>query len=428
VVGAQHGGASGDAAAGIRARYGQLALDHRISLHSVWDDANRDWNHFDTYYGPLLDGTAPTRLKGAKLTSVSSGANLTSAAEHGDWAAHFRSRGWFDRLFQYTCDEPPITCSWTDIPLRAGAAKAGDPEFRTLVTTNMSHASGNGVAAAIDVIVPLVNEMDDRGLDNYGWTQGGDTRPQYDSFLAGGKAKELWIYESCMSDGCGGTVDIGNPSADQLYFTGWPSYMVDASSTRARALEWFSFRWGATGELYYETVMAYYERDPWTGGVWDFNGNGDGTLFYPGTVGHIGGQTDIPVASIRLKMIREGMEDYEYMKLLSDLGDGESARRVAMELFPHPYQADAKPADLMAARESLARRILALQHKPVPPPTSVEGDFATASAKYAFLVQGSGGGCGVGGAGQAGGLLSMALLPLALVLARLRRRGARSLR
>ena len=47
-----------------------------------------------------------------------------------------------------------------------------------------------------------------------------------------------------------------------------------------------------------------------------FGGNGDGTLFYPGLPDLIGGSTHIPVESIRLKLIREGLEDYEYLALL----------------------------------------------------------------------------------------------------------------
>ena len=40
-------------------------------------------------------------------------------------------------------------------------------------TTDMAEASQNGVTDAIDVMVPLVNEMDDRPPSAYGWTPGG---------------------------------------------------------------------------------------------------------------------------------------------------------------------------------------------------------------------------------------------------------------
>ncbi len=111
--------------------------------------------------------------------------------------------------------------------------------------------------------------------------------------------------------------------------------------------------------MYWETAYAF-TGDAWTS-QWAFSGNGDGTLFYPGTPAEIGGTSHIPVASIRLKMIREGMEDYEYLKLVSDLGDPAFAAAQAAELFPRPYSTDdVSAAALLAARERLAARILAL--------------------------------------------------------------------
>ena len=44
---------------------------------------------------------------------------------------------------------------------------------------------------------------------------------------------------------------------------------------------------------------AYNESDPWKS-VYAFGGNGDGTLFYPGTPERIGGRTHIPVESLRI--------------------------------------------------------------------------------------------------------------------------------
>jgi hypothetical protein len=415
-------GLDGDAYSQLRTRYGQLALDHRISLDSVWADGNKDFAHIDQFYGSLFDGSAGTQLQGAKLTTIVSGANLSSAAEHKDWADHFKAKGWFDRLFQYTCDEPPITCQWSDIPARAALAKQADPNFRTLVTTDAKEATQNGgqkVLDAIDLITPLVNYLDDRGPSNYGWQAGGESRTDYDKFLASSPQKELWLYQSCMSHGCGGTVDIGNPSADMMYFTGWPSYMVDASSVRSRAMEWLSFRYDATGELYYETVQAYYDRNAWQS-IWEFTGNGDGTLFYPGTPSQIGGTTDIPVASIRMKMIREGMEDYEYLKILADLGDKETAKQIAAKLFPHAYETDAKPEDLMGAREAIARKILALTAKAAPP-AGASGVSSGTVAKFDYLVTGAG--CGTSSSARTGaGLVSVLLAPLALAWRGLRRR------
>jgi hypothetical protein len=351
----------------MRQRYGRFALDHRISLPFHDDWVFNDLNHFDRYYGPLVDGTAPTRLQGARLTAIQYLGNMTDTANMARWAQHYRNHDrqnvanglpawWFDHLFQYTCDEPPWQgCDWPDIVARSNAAKAADAEFRTLVTTSINVAQEHNGTSYIDLLVPMINFMDGKASPYLG-----NQRSNYDPFLASGRLKEVWLYQACDSHGCGGT---------STYSTGWPSYMIDTWGVRNRAMQWLAFRYDVSGELYWDTTYAYTLGDPWSS-QWAFTGHGDGTLFYPGTPAKIGGSTHIPVASIRVKMIREGMEDYEYLKLVSDLGDAPFAKGVADCLFPKAYSTGARfagdtqaarTAQLMAARADLAQRILELR-------------------------------------------------------------------
>jgi hypothetical protein len=393
ILPAAHPGVSGDADATLRARYGQLGLDHRISLTGINDDGyHSDLGRFDRFYAPLVKGTAPTRLEGAKMTAVKYVGNRTSVDEHKKWAQYAKQNGWFDRLFDYTCDEPPLTCSWNDIKVRTDAVHAADPDFQTLVTTQIWDADEHGSTAGIDIMVPVINWMDDKP----GSDVAGSQRARYDGFV-GGKNKELWLYQSCMSHGCGGTVDIGSPNDSDRYFTGWPTYMIDSSAARNRAMEWLSFINDATGELYWETGAAF-RHDPWNN-QWDFSGNGDGTLFYPGSPSKIGGKTDIPVASIRLKMVREGMEDYEYLKMLADAGDRDTARRIARDLFPNAWSTEVAPEKIMEARQQIAARLLELKGL-----GSMEGGIAG--------LGGASGGCGSAGGLGAGALLALPLLLL----------------
>jgi hypothetical protein len=194
-------------------------------------------------------------------------------------------------------------------------------------------------------------------------------------------------------------------------------------------MQWLAFRYRLAGELYYETAMAY-GHDPWAN-QWDFSGNGDGTLFYPGTPAKIGGATHVPVASIRLKMIREGMEDFEYLTLLSRAGGEAEARQIADALFPTAYATEVPAATLMAARERLAARIVALtatggvpEPAPVEPgepaplpddPAPAPTDTAAEAAAGQLPVQG---GCAGGPAGLASAL---SLVAAAMVRARRRR-------
>jgi hypothetical protein len=122
-------------------------------------------------------------------------------------------------------------------------------------------------------------------------------------------------------------------------------------------MEWLSFEYDVSGELYWETIARL--DSAWRpDGQCDFGGQGDGTLFYPGDPAVIGGRTAIPVESIRLKLIREGMEDYEYLHLLDRLGDGAMARREARAVFPTLYRVTGSaPEALYRARHRVADRI-----------------------------------------------------------------------
>ncbi len=410
--------------------YGRAALDHRVSLESViyYGPDGTDWSRFDAAYAPLFDGTAPTRLSGAKQTTIR--LRTGDPAEMALWHDHFEQRGWLDRLFDYTCDEPPLGCAFSDIPPRAAAVHSAG--IRTLVTTDIDEMTAEGLSDDIDIAVPIVNYMHDKGGQN--------RRADYDAFLAQGSEKELWMYQSCMSHGCGdGCVPTSND-----YFTGWPSYMIDCSAVQNRAMQWLCFNFDLAGELYFETT--YLLPTAWEDQC-DFSGNGDGTLFYPGTPDRIGGSSHIPVESVRLKLIREGMEDFEYLKLLCDLGDCATARAEAGDLFPAPYlSADVSPEDLYAARSRIADRIEEILH-PEPEDGGTDGggedggggdapqdgtapDSGTADGAAedagggtdrrdggSGFVEGSGCGCG---SGSAAGSLALVALLLAWVSIRCR--------
>jgi hypothetical protein len=375
--------------------YARAALDHRVSLENVVYDGphDGDWSHFDSLYGPLLDGGASTRLEGARLTTIR--LKTHEPAEMADWHDHFEARGWLDRLFDYTCDEPPAGCSFGEIAGRAAPVHAAG--LRTLVTTDIDHITAEGLTEAIDIAVPVINYLDDKG--------GPPRRADYDPFLASNQAKELWTYQSCMSHGCGG----GCVGTDDPYFTGWPSYMIDVSAIQNRAMEWVSFNMDVTGELYFET--SHLLASAWDQQC-DFSGNGDGTLFYPGTPDRIGGTTHIPIESIRLKLVREGMEDYEYLHLLCALGDCDAARAEASALFPAPYRAAvATPEDLYAARARLADRIEALAGGPAGADGGPDEHGAPEEPSMT-------GGCGCRAGSSGGGSLA----GIFLVLLALRRR------
>jgi hypothetical protein len=140
--------------------------------------------------------------------------------------------------------------------------------------------------------------------------------------------------------------------------------MIDVPAVANRIAEWLAFKYGIEGELYYATTEAYTRTaDPWTD-LYVAGGNGDGTLFYPGQPERIGGATHIPIESIRLKLIREGMEDYEYLALLAARGQGAFARQSLDRLAAAPYHWDPHPQNLYAVRRSLGEKLNEMPKEP----------------------------------------------------------------
>lgn len=335
-------------------RYQELALDHRITLTNFFKVGRQgdNWPAFDAMYSQYLNGTAKTRLVGAKMTSAQLSSNR-DVAKFASWANHFKAKGWFDRLFDYTGDEPPYGITYTEAKARAVATRSADPALRTLLTTNIQDLEDNAAEDLFDILTPPINFMDGIVAPFVG-----NQRPKYDAYLAK-PGKHLWIYQSCMSHGCGYGTELPENSPN----SGWASYMVDRTAAKNRAMQWLVFKYGATGELYYETALALTRA--WTD-QFAFSGNGDGTLFYPGTPSQIGGTSHIPLPSIRLKQIRLGMQDYEWLKLVSEAGDPAFAKQIVDGLVPAASKVPDDGALFDAARLALINRYVQLTRPPEP--------------------------------------------------------------
>ncbi|MGI5864030.1 MAG: DUF4091 domain-containing protein [Myxococcales bacterium] len=355
----------GDEAVGQLTRlYATAALRHRISLHGMSmepprvvnrDPLELDFGAYDAEVGPFLDGTALEN--GARFTSID--VRLHPKAKSEDellaylraYAQHLRQRGWLSRAFIYAKDEPRPE----DLPLVrriAETAHKADGELRVLVTTSLNPL----IEGVIDILAPNINCLFPRPGDAY--CRGVVPLDRYQA--ARQKGAKLWWYQSCGSHGCGPV-----PASDlqsRAYFSGWPSYMVDHPAALNRAMGVLAFRHGVEGELYFNTVEAWNPgprgepANPWEC-VWRFHGNGDGTLFYPGTPERIGGKGHVPVESLRLKHLRDGLEDYEYLKLARDLGLGAQAEQAAASLAFKPYLIEREPGRWRQVREALADQI-----------------------------------------------------------------------
>jgi hypothetical protein len=340
--------------------YGRFLLDHRLSSWLsdalyLRADGSPDYPtsqaSFLAAYRSLIDGSDTySHLAGARLTAIAY-PYLRATDTDGvivdklqAWAAFARAQGdWFDRTVFYTQDEPDFQAGGWDRAIHwATLAHTADPAFKVLLTAPIdSYASHAGAASGVaNIIAPVIDHLDNRA----GTTHYGNQRPSYDGFLAFDTRNELWSYQSCDSHSCGSTSD------PTVY--GWPSLVVDATAVQARAEPWMHYIYRVTGLHYFDSVLHLQEA--WTtNGMTDLTGNGDGTLLYPGTPTAIpggssqgiGGSTHVPLASTRLKALRDGLEDYEYLKMCEAIGGGTTAMNVARALFPMQSVPGAGPAN-----------------------------------------------------------------------------------
>jgi hypothetical protein len=122
-------------------------------------------------------------------------------------------------------------------------------------------------------------------------------------------------------------------------------------------------RLGLEGMLYWR--IDRWQSDPWNeinnaGRFGSHNYPGEGMLVYPGEPVGLPGSV---VASMRLKWLRDGVDDFDYVELLKLRGQEEWALAVVGAIAPDWANWTRDIGALETTRTALAQR---LQHFPVP--------------------------------------------------------------
>ncbi|MBK7538222.1 MAG: DUF4091 domain-containing protein [Myxococcales bacterium] len=345
---AAHGITADEPAAQLRALYVRSALEHRLTIATPIDglpSSPAALGRFTALTLPMLKGTSSARLPGAKLTTVFH--REMTDTDVSAWITFANAHGFYDRLYFYPVDEPTWAgdpaAAWNTFKLWSDKVHAIDASSRIILTASMQDAVSRNAATKIDAFVPIINELEDRS-----GAYAGSQRAKYDAWMSGAAKREMWGYQACPSHGCGMPVGCGTPSKG-IEHTGWPNLMIDTSSVQVRAFGWQSFRFRVTNELFWD--IASMLNTSWTNQC-SYGGHGEGTFFYTGTPARVGGTSHIPVESIRLKMMREGREDYEYLAMVARTNPA-LANSVANTLFPHSYASAQTAAALERARSQL---------------------------------------------------------------------------
>ncbi len=140
-----------------------------------------------------------------------------------------------------------------------------------------------------------------------------------------------------------------------------PWWETDFPLLHYRVPAWIAWRYGINGQLYWGGLTV------WTGcdDVWTDPANyrhgekkvpylGEGMLTYPAR--DVGFDGIVP--SMRLKALRDGMEDYDYLALLEAKGLRDQALDVVLPVGESWFKWSSNAADYYAAREKLAKRIM----------------------------------------------------------------------
>jgi len=325
---------------------------------TTWDPGTGtitvDWTAWDAAQSPYLDGTfyrpgfefqtigLPRSFGGCPEELTQDEWNIMNWAA---WADHFHEEGWIEKAWCYLPDEPDPS-QYGALAQLAANIHAADPDLQPFVTEQYEENLGPD----IDIWCP----DEPMFSDSLPWPPYPEV---YEDLRAEGK--KTWWY-NCVSANIG--FDYAN-------------HMVDQESTYMRTWLWLTRRYGFTGILFWRIQYLWDRQNVWEDMYADrFACQGDGTLFYPGVPEEIGGTTDIPIPSLRIKALREAMEDYEYFHILDERGDSAWVDDVTRTVAPKTFQWEHDPLVILDWRRKVAEKILGtLDETPPAPPTDLSG-------------------------------------------------------
>jgi hypothetical protein len=319
----------------IERRYAEAMAAHRLCppipdylLPKTNPDGSIDPTATDAALKQWMDKLQVTGFPLELIGADPLGKDRQRAARHLQaMCAYLKTNGWEQLAYVYVLDEPNDAAAYEQVRQRAKLIHEAQPGIQVLCTEQPTpeKPEWGTLAGSVDLWVPLWPLFDEKA---------GAAR------LAAGE--KLWSYTALCQ---------GEQGQDT------PFWQLDFPPLNYRIPAWLSWRYGMTGLLYW--TMVYWEKagDVWTNpktyGEGPYAYNGEGSLFYPGADAGFDG----PVASLRLKQLREGFEDYEYFKLLADQGEAELASKIVRQIARSWTDWDTDAADLYAAREQMAARL-----------------------------------------------------------------------
>lgn len=242
-----------------------------------------------------------------------------------DLEAYLRDKGWLELALIYLEDEPNSAEEYELVREQATLLQEYAPGIKRLCTeqTIPSNAAWGDLYGYVDIWCPL-------------WGLYHEPTAQERQALG----EEIWSYTALCQ------MDSDNPF-----------WQIDFPPVVFRSPFWVSWHYGIKGFLYWSTIRWPEGRDAWTDpdyGHWGSHFWGEGVLLYPGADAGIDG----PAPSIRLKLIREAMEDFEYMTLAAHRAGKDQVDPIVDSLARSFTDWERSPATYFEARQQLADLII----------------------------------------------------------------------
>lgn len=244
--------------------------------------------------------------------------------------AFVEKHGLADRAFTQLAATPPPT-AWQAVYEASQKWKAAAPSIRPMMTNYGLQPFLSDAAPIWAVHAPMLDTTNNKAILEYP-----------------GAGGEVWWFV--------------NHSPPRPY----ANFFVDFAPIEHRVLFWQTWALGFKGVHYWSANFAEEGQDPWESQLDITPVNGDGFLVYPTPQG--------PMPSLRLEIIRDGIEDFDYLTLLSTgidalkrqggnaavLAQAEAARNL-QAVMPNLVSFTRDPAELQTKRRELAEAIVAVQ-------------------------------------------------------------------
>jgi hypothetical protein len=248
---------------------------------------------------------------------------------------YLENKGWGKRAYLYMLDEPNDPEAYERVRQLGALVHEAAPGLRRLVVEQpyTENPAWGLLDGAVDIWCPLFGFIDEASVDR-----------------VRSRGNTVWSYTALVQP-----APPYHPEFAKIKSDNPPYWQIDFPVTSYRLAPWLNRRYHITGLLYWSTIYwGSPDRNPWDDPGFRIRWNGEGALFYPGEDAGIEG----PVASIRLKLLRDGMEDYEYFVLLEQAGGKELVDEVVRTAVPTWGAWVQNPHCLPDLRQRLAREIL----------------------------------------------------------------------